>query len=204
VRVKPLSPYAVELEFPEADGRLVFELHVCGNFVVREYVGGELEAEYHLPTTYRFDIQAGKTVAKFAWRLGLDPKAALEELRERAGELPAIFLDRPLLQILKMFSRVAAQVPEAAPEDPLQLLSNATAGGLRIETLRESVVFSARAREDRQPDRRPLREAAQRARGNPAGSAVEPQPEPPRSKLGGKSAIRPSPTATEPREPPRG
>ena len=149
MQVKPLSPYTVELKFPEAGGRLVFELHVCGNFVVREYVGGKLEAEYHLPTTYRFDIQAGKTVAKFAWRLGLDPKAALMELREKAGELPAILLDRPLLQILKMFSRVVAQVPEAAPEDPLQLLRNATAGGLRIETLRESVVFRYNLEEGR-------------------------------------------------------
>lgn len=149
MQVKPLSPYTVELKFPEAGGRLVFELHVCGNFVVREHVGGKLEAEYHLPTTYRFDIQAGKVVAKFAWRLGLDPKAVLEELRERAGELPAILLDRSLLQILKMFSRVVAQVPEAAPEDPLQLLRNATAGGLRIETLRESVVFRYNLEEGR-------------------------------------------------------
>jgi hypothetical protein len=149
VRVRALSPYAVELEFPEANGRLVFELHVCGNFVVREYVGGELEAEYHLPTTYRFDIQAGKVVAGFARRLGLDPRAVLEELRGRAGELPALFLDRPLLQILKMFSRIVAQVPEAAPEDPLQLLRNATEAGLSIETLRESVKFRYNLEEGR-------------------------------------------------------
>ena len=147
--VRVLSPYAVELGFPEAGGRLVFELHNCGNFVVREYVGGELEAEYHLATTYRLDVQVGRVVARFARRLGLDPRAALEELRGRAGELPPLFLDRPLLQLLKMFSRVVAQVPEAAPGDPLQLLRSATEAGLSVETLRESVKFRYNLEEGR-------------------------------------------------------